>query len=165
VARELSGILEAVIRIAIVGPVASGKTTLATQIGGKLDLPVLDLDAHYYGRDPLPTAEEWAAKHDELIGSERWVIAGDYRAVADARFAVADAVVWLDLPRRACLYRVTKRKLRGNPSPLVDCWRWIWRYPNHGRHETATSLANPTLTCRIYRLHSSRDVASFLCNL
>jgi nicotinamide riboside kinase len=152
-------------RVAVVGPVAAGKTTLASQLGKILNLPVFDLDDFYYRRDPLPTPEEWSIAHEELVGADRWIIAGDYRAVADARFLAADTVVWLDFSRSTCLYRVTRRKLSGNPSPLVDCWRWIWRYPKHGRHETEASLTNPNLTCRIYRLRSSRDISSFLSDI
>jgi nicotinamide riboside kinase len=152
----------AVNRIAIVGPVASGKTTLATCLGSRLRLPVADLDDYYWRQFPLPTDEEWVAKHSELISGDRWIISGDYRAVANSRFHAADAVVWLDLPRPMLLYRVTLRKLKGHPAPLGDSWRWILRYANHGRHDTATALANPQLNCSIYRLRSSKDVTSFL---
>ena len=149
-------------RIAVVGPVASGKTTLATRLGSLFDLPIFDLDDFYWRRSPLPTDEEWAKKHSELISGDRWIISGDYRAVADTRFQAAEAVVWLDLPRRTCLRRVTIRKLEGNPAHLLESWRWIWRYTDHGRLETAVSLAKPDLTCTSYRLRSSKDVTSFL---
>jgi adenylate kinase family enzyme len=161
-ARETSlGRAWTVNRIAIVGPVASGKTTLAARLGSSLDLPVFDLDDYYWRHAP-PTDEEWAAKHRELVGGEQWIISGDYRAVAEARFRAADAVVWFDLPRSTCLTRATFRKVKGNPTPLVDSWRWIWRYATHGRHDTATTLSSCHLTCSIYRLQSSRAVTSFL---
>jgi adenylate kinase family enzyme len=152
-------------RIAVVGPVASGKTTLAACLSARLLLPMFDLDDYYWRQAPQPTVEEWATTHGELVGREQWIISGDYRAVANARFTAADAVVWLDLPRSTCLRRATIRKLKGNPTPLADSWRWIWRYGNQGRHETATSLANPHLTCAVYRLRSSRDVSSFLSDI
>jgi adenylate kinase family enzyme len=152
-------------RIAVVGPVASGKTTFAACLSARLLLPMFDLDDYYWRHAPPPTDEEWATTHRELIGREQWIISGDYRAVADARFSAADAVVWLDLPRSTCLYRATMRKLKGNPTPLTNSWHWIWRYAKHGRHDTATSLANPHLTCAIYQLRSSRDVSSFLSDI
>ena len=95
-----------------------------------------------------------------LVGREQWIISGDYRAVAETRFRAADAVVWLDLPRSKCLTRATFRKLKGNPTPLVDSCDW--RYANHGRRDTATALSSRHLTCSIYRLQSSRAVAFFL---
>jgi len=149
-------------RVAVVGPVASGKSVVAARLSSDLGLPVIDLDDCYWRQTPVPTEDEWEARHRELIEHECWIISGDYRAVADARFSAADTVVWLDLPRTTCLYRATLRRLNGNPAPLLDCWRWIWRYANRGRHETATALANPRLTCTIYRLRSTRAVTSFL---
>jgi hypothetical protein len=47
----------------------------------------------------------------------------------------------------------------------VDSWRWIWRYPSHGRRDTAVALDNTLLTCSIYRLRSSSDVSSFLSQI
>jgi hypothetical protein len=152
-------------RLAIVGPVASGKTTLARRLSPILGLPVHDLDDSYWRRDTRPTEAEWIATHRALVEGERWVISGDYRALAPERCKAADVVIWLDLPRRTCLVRALRRKRKGNPTPLLDCWRWIWRYPAHGRRETATALADPTLTCTILRLRNAADVASFLQSL
>ncbi len=100
--------------------------------------------------------------HSELISGDRWIVSGDYRAVAEARFQAADAVVWLDLPRSTCLARATVRKVKGNPAPLLESWRWIRRYASHGRRDTATALASSRLTCSVYRLRSPYDVTSFL---
>jgi hypothetical protein len=151
-----------VMRLAIVGPVASGKTTLARSLGPLLDLPVHDLDDYYWRQDTLPTDAEWVAMHRALIAGDRWIIAGDYREEAPERFQRAEAVIWLDLARRTCLVRATRRKLTGNPTPLIDCWRWIWRYPTHGRRETAEALADSSLICAIVRLRRVADVASVL---
>jgi adenylate kinase family enzyme len=149
-------------RIAIVGPVASGKTTLATSLGSISGLPVIELDDYYWRQSTLPTDEQWAARHAELISGDRWIISGDYRAVAGARFQAADIVVWVDLSWPRCLVRATARKLKGNPTPLLNSWSWIWRYANHGRHDTAAALASADLTCKIHRLRSTSDVNSFL---
>ena len=160
--RSMIGVVN---RIAIVGPVASGKTTFSARLGTRLGLPVFDLDDYYWRQLPQPTEEEWIQKHSELISGDRWIISGDYHAVASARFQAADAVVWLDLPRSRCLYRATLRNLKGNPAPLCDSWRWIWRYANHGRLDTATALTSPDLTCSIYHFRSSNDVNSFLSQI
>lgn len=152
----------AVERIAVVGPIASGKTTVAARLGASLGLPVVELDDHYWRHTPRPTDEEWATRHFALIRGDRWVISGDYRSVASVRFQAADMVVWLDLPRSTCLFRATVRKMKGNPAPIGDSWRWIWRYPAHGRLDTASALADPDLTCSVVRLHSSAEVVTFL---
>src|SRR5215471_17029117 len=122
-------------RIAVIGPVASGKSTLARQLGHRLGLPVIELDDVHWG-GPLLSDREWASVHGRLLAGERWIIAGDYRAVAGERFAAADTVVWLDLPRPVCLWRAC---LRRNALPKLACVRWIWRYPAHGRQQTIAS--------------------------
>jgi len=48
--------------------------------------------------------------HRRLLEPERWIIAGDYWAVAGERFTDTDTVVWLDLPRRLCWWRVCFRR-------------------------------------------------------
>jgi hypothetical protein len=40
-------------RIAIVGPVASGRSTLAARMGVCLCLPVIELDDHYWRHSPI----------------------------------------------------------------------------------------------------------------
>ncbi len=47
-------------RIVIIGPVASGKTTLARSISSTLGLPLVDLDDLYWCRTQLPSEAEWA---------------------------------------------------------------------------------------------------------
>ena len=149
----------------MVGPVAAGKTTLANRLGPLFGLPVRELDDSYWRRGRLPDEAEWAAIHREIVQQERWIIAGDYRAVASERFRAADVVLWLDLPRRTCVVRATLRKLGGNPAPLLDAWRWIVRYRSHGRVETVQALADPDLTCTILRVRRSGDVRAFLSAL
>ena len=45
-------------RIAIIGPGGAGKSTLAHQIGAKLGLPVIHLDAHYWHEGWVETPKE-----------------------------------------------------------------------------------------------------------
>lgn len=89
-------------RIAIVGPVAAGKSTLARHLGARLALPVVELDDVRWRSGRRFSDAEWAATHHQLLQPECWIIAGDHRAVAAERFAAADTIVWLDLGRAIC---------------------------------------------------------------
>ena len=151
-------------RVAVIGPVGAGKTTVGRSLSDRLGLPFVDLDDLYWRRDPVPTDAEWIEIHDAAVRQEAWVIAGDYRAVARARFAMADAVVWLDLPRRVCIAQATRRHLRGYPSGLRDCLRWIWHYRGHGRLETERTLAefSDLPVHRIRRRHDLRRLLALL---
>jgi hypothetical protein len=56
-------------RIAVIGAGGAGKTRLACALGQALDLPVVHLDAHYYGpgwRPLLPAC--WEGRQRQLDG-------------------------------------------------------------------------------------------------
>jgi adenylate kinase family enzyme len=146
-------------RIAVIGPVASGKSTLARYLGSRTGLPVVDLDDVYFGADGPFSDDEWRLVHGRLVARERWIIAGDYRAVAGERFAAADTIVWLDLPRLVCSWRALGRR---SPGSKVDCLRWIWRYPAHGREQTIASLRERAGSAALFRLRSPRQVRVFM---
>jgi len=140
-------------RVAVIGPVAAGKTTLGRALAAVLDLPWIDLDDVYYADGATWTDETWAAHHRELVARDRWLVSGDYRAVAADRFARADLVVWLDPPTWWCAVRAVRRSRRGR----LDCLRWLRRYPRHGRLETERALAVwPDLDVR--RFTAARNV-------
>lgn len=145
-------------RIAVIGPVASGKTTLAHILGSLLSLPVIDLDEVYFGADHRFSDEEWQIVHRDLLKNDRWIIAGDYRGVANDRFDAADTIIWLDLSRLICLWRVIWRSRKFQ----FDCFRWIWRYPMRGREQTIMSLNEHAKHAAVFHLRSPRQVRKFV---
>lgn len=149
-------------RIAVVGPVASGKTTLARLLGARLGLPVVELDDVYWRGGRTFSDAEWRAAHRHLLAPERWIIAGDHREVAGDRFAAADTIVWLDLPRWVCWWRALRRR---SPASRLDCLRWIWRYPAHGRLQTAASLREHAGGAAVLRLRSRRAARELLAGV
>jgi adenylate kinase family enzyme len=101
-------------RIALVGPVASGKSTLATAIAAHTGLQRVDLDQLFWGPDwtPLDTAVFHKGVRDGLAGPS-WIADGNYGGeVAEMLLGRAELVVWLDLPLRVCLPRLVRRSLR-----------------------------------------------------
>jgi len=149
-------------RIAVIGPVASGKTILARFLGSRMAIPVVDLDDVYFSAARPLTDDEWSEFHRSLLEPERWIIAGDYRAVAGERFAAADTIVWLDLPRLVCLWRALRR---ASPASKADCLRWIWRYPTRGREQTIALLREHAASAEVVHLRSVRDVRAFMMRI
>jgi hypothetical protein len=96
--------------------------------------------------------------HRRLLEPERWIIAGDYWAVAGERFTDTDTVVWLDLPRRLCWWRVCFRR---NSVLEIACIKWIWRYPAHGR-QTIALPREYAGTARLLQLRNRRQVQGFV---
>jgi len=103
-------------RIALIGCPGSGKSTLARQIAEKTGHPVIHLDYQYWqpGWVPVPK-DEFRAMQEQWVRSERWIIDGFYGGTLELRFAAADLVIFLDLPRLLCAWRVIRRN--GTPRP------------------------------------------------
>jgi hypothetical protein len=99
-------------RIAVVGPSASGKTTVARDLAARLGLPHVELDALHW----LPG---WRERPDEefrhavglAVDADRWIVDGNYPAVQDLVLDRATAVIWLDFPFRVVFARAMRRTL------------------------------------------------------
>jgi adenylate kinase family enzyme len=164
-------------RVAILGSGGAGKTTVALELGRRTRLPVVHLDPLYWApgwveRPP----EEFAAALEAAVAQERWILDGNvlWGDAADPRFARADTVVFLDLPRRTCLRRATMRRLRyrgerrpdlpdGCPEEFdLAFYRWMWSYPGRVRPRVLAILAGLPSEVVVHHLRSDDDVRGFL---
>jgi len=134
-------------RVAVIGCSGSGKTTLANELGSRLQIPVVHIDSHYWqvvgGERVESTPEQGAACHRQLIAEDAWVIDGMKFGVLDERLALADTVIYLDLPTSACLSGIARRRLRyrGQMRPDLGIYdritgrqlRWVWFFRRRHR--------------------------------
>lgn len=162
-------------RIAIIGSGGAGKSTVARELGERLDLPVVHLDQVFWqpGWDALPLTE-WQAQHAALCAEPQWVLDGNYGSTMDQRLAACDAVVFLDLPWWRCLYRVIRRRIRyagrSRPDMPPQCperltWsfmHWIISYPFNRRPVILQKLKVIADTSAVHRLRSPKAVKAFL---
>lgn len=90
----------------------AGKSTLAAELGKKLDIPVYHLDSIYWKPGWIEAdPEEFRAAQEEIAARDSWIIEGNYTASFDIRLKEADTFIYLEVPLRVCLYRVLKRWL------------------------------------------------------
>jgi adenylate kinase family enzyme len=103
---------------------------------------------------------------------------GEFPVIAhiDTRLIRADTVVFLDLPRRVCLWRLLRRHnrrradypggVREGVGWLFILARWILRYPSQKRPAIEFAIAGhcPADTT-VIRLRSRRQVTDFLRTL
>jgi adenylate kinase family enzyme len=165
-------------RVAVIGSGGSGKSTLARELARRTGLPLTHLDHLFWrpGWEAVPD-DEWQATHAELIAAERWIIDGNYGSTMEARLAAADTVVFLDLPRLVCLWRVIRRVALagrfGRPNQIPGLSDkidraflvWIWTYPEKKRPEVLARLAKVPATTTVHRLQSRRETRDFLDHL
>ncbi|HEX6591434.1 MAG TPA: hypothetical protein VF050_05510 [Moraxellaceae bacterium] len=163
-------------RILIVGSGGSGKSTLSAQLGKRLGLPVIHMDAEYWQPGWVePEKPDWQRRVDELCDGDAWVMDGNYSGTLASRLAVCDTVIFLDLPRLLCLWRVVSRGVRyfgvTRPDMAEGCperWpdlvflKWIWNYPERSRPKVLALLQEHAQGRQIIRLHSRREVQQFL---
>jgi adenylate kinase family enzyme len=147
-------------RVLVIGSGGSGKSTFARRLGELLNIQVKHLDSFYWrpGWQETPK-EEWLAKVKEL------------------RIQHCDTIVFLDLPRLLCVWRIAKRRLlyrgRSRPDMGAGCpekldWEfvsWVWGYSRRSRPKIVKLLQEHSGTKQIVWLRSRAGVKKFLDEL
>jgi adenylate kinase family enzyme len=113
----IGGTLLGVRRIAVVGSGGAGKSTCARRFGALTGIPVIHLDCYFWKPGWAETpAEQWRALQADLGAGDSWIMDGNYGGTFDVRFARADTVVVLAMPRWLCLTRAMWRTFRRSRS-------------------------------------------------
>ena len=167
------------------GPSGSGKSTFARELGRRLALPVVELDAVFHSRPHWNdlTRDEFRAAVSEILEREQggWVIEGNYATVRDLILPRADTVVRLRLPFRIVYPRLVRRTLtRGMRRELLwgvnrESLRMalltrdsmlLWGITNwrKGTRKTTADIASIPHSARVVELRSPRAVRAFLAH-
>ena len=166
-------------RVVVLGPGGAGKSVLAREIGRRTGLPVVHLDPLFWGEGWAPVPAQKARREFRAaIAGDRWIADGNFlwdeRVDEDARLERADTVVFLDFPRRICLWRVLARLVRDHRRSRPDLpagayegfdvplLRWICSYPKTDRPRVLELLAQLPDRVEVHRLRSPADVRAFL---
>ena len=113
--------LSAYDRIAVIGCPGSGKSFLARQIAERTGHPLIHMDYEIWQPGWVkPSKEELIAMQREWMQAERWLIDGHWGGTLELRFAAADLVLCLDLPRWLCVWRVLRRRRKSRPDMRPD---------------------------------------------
>jgi adenylate kinase family enzyme len=162
-------------RVLVIGPGGAGKSTLADELGKRLKIEVLHLDKFYWQAGWVePAKDEWLLKVEEFLKRDSWIMDGNYSGTLETRLKACDAVIFLDMPRSVCLWRVFKRALmyrgRSRPDMAEGCDErltlefvlWIWNYRRRSRPKVLRLLESHRGEKEVVWLKSQRDVKRFL---
>lgn len=165
-------------KILLIGSGGSGKSTLARELGTRLSIDVHHLDALLWKPNWTPaTRQEQLATQSALIEHESWIIDGNYGGTLDFRLNAADTIIFLDLPRIVCTYRVLKRMLsyRGKTRPDMGSGceerfdlkflKWVWDYPKSQRPTVINRLQALPDDKQVIMLHSRTEVRNFITRI
>ncbi|WP_229054768.1 AAA family ATPase [Aeromicrobium sp. Leaf350] len=168
-------------RLLVAGRPGAGKSTLARRVAAATGIPYTELDVLHHGPG-------WNARPEfdddvlALAQSPAWVTEWQYPQARPVLVAHADAIVWLDLPVRVTMTRLTRRTVSrvrhgtelwaGNVEPPLrtiltepnHIIRWAWRT----RHDYRTLVADaraehPDL--QLVHLRSQRAADAYLATL
>src|SRR5438132_1981195 len=99
-------------RVVVGGTSASGKTTLASRLAGRLGVPHVELDALHWEAGWIEAPNElFRARTQEALSGNCWVVDGNYSVVRDIVWGRADTVIFLDYPLIVILGRLLRRTL------------------------------------------------------
>lgn len=167
-------------KIAVQGTSGSGKTTVARELARRHGVAHVELDALFHGPGWAQTpADEFRRRVAAATDGDGWVVDGNYDSkLGDLVLGRADIIVWLDVPLRVALSRVTRRTIsrirtgeelwNGNR----ESWRggflgwesmFVWTIRSHLRNRRARPerlARHPNL--RVVRLRSREEVESYL---
>ena len=168
-------------RVSVIGGSSTGKTTVSRELASLLGVPHIELDAlhHDAGWQEAP-ADVLQARVDAALAAapDGWVVDGNYHGkLGTYVLERADTVVFLDLPLRTALRRVTWRTLRrsitreelwnGNRESFRiafsrDSIVW-WVIRNHGSHRKKwPERVAPLTHLQVIRLRSAGEVRDWL---
>jgi len=165
-------------RVLVIGSGGSGKSTFSTRLGELLNLEVHHLDKLFWHPGWVETPrDEWLKIVTELTDRDSWILDGNYSGTLDVRIHKADTVIFLDLSRWLCLWRIISRVLRyrdGTRPDMAEGCRerldlefisWVWNYPRRSRPKVVKLLAEHSEGKKIIWLRSRAEVERFLTNL
>ena len=159
----------------MIGSGGAGKSVFSRALAARTGLPVVHLDREFWSPGWVAMDDEpWAARVRELADADDWIMDGNYGGTMEIRFARADTVIFLDLPRVLCILGAIWRSVRyrraarpdmsaGNRERLdLAFLAWIWSYPRTRRPGILRRLEAVPSTTRVVRLTSRRAMREFL---
>ena len=164
-------------RVAVFGNAGGGKSTLARRLAELTELPLYVLDMMQFNPGGVKVPQhEFLQAHADLLRRDEWIIDGFGNAVlAWERFAVADTLIYVDLPLWIYYNWVTKRLIKGlfaNPkgwpenSPLwsstLSSYRVIPLCHRNLTPKYRQLVAETAASKRVHHLRSVAQIRSFI---
>lgn len=162
-------------RVAVIGPPGAGKTTFALRLAETTGLPLVHLDRHFWRPGWVETPrDEWRSCHAELLAQDEWIIDGVYMNTLEKRVAAADTVIFFDVSRARCMWRIVKRivSTRGTVRPDMaegcpEKWdleflAYVWTFRSKRRPKILSALENLPPGKQVVRMTRSGEMEAYL---
>ena len=150
-------------RLVILGPGASGKSTLAVRLGEITGLSVVELDKVFWRAGIVPTPrDQWVKIQEMLVEENGWIMDGDLGPcdAVEVRLRAADTVIFLDFSLLRCAWRALRRS-----RERADFWLWLLRYHRQSRPFLMEAIAKHAANATLHILRSPEAVRRFLADV
>lgn len=160
-------------KIVVIGSPGAGKSTFARKLRDATALPLYYLDMLWHKPDGSNISrEEFAAKLEEIMRKERWIIDGNYAHTLELRLRACDTVFLLDYPLELCLAgaaaRIGKKR---EDMPWVEkefdaqFRQWILDFPKEQLPQIYGLLEQYQNGRDIFIFHSRKQAEAYLKTL
>ena len=150
-------------RVVILGPGASGKSTLAAHLGEITGLPVVELDKVFWQPGLVATPrDQWVEIQERVVEENAWIMDGDlgpYDAV-EVRLRAADTIIFLDFSLVRCAWRAVRRSRERS-----DFWLWLLRYRRQSRQTLLEAIANHAANANLHVLRNPEALRQFVADV
>lgn len=147
-------------RVVIIGPGASGKSTLALQLGEITGLPVVELDKVFWRPGLIETPrDQWMGIQRKLVEEKEWILDGDLGPydVIEVRLRAADTIIFLDFSLLRCAWRSARRS-----RERLDFWLWLLRYRRESRPFLMEAIRSHAAKATVQVLRNPAAVKRFV---
>jgi adenylate kinase family enzyme len=161
-------------KVVVIGSGGSGKSRFSRLLGEILALPVVHLDKLFWQPNWTRTPEdEWIEIVSQEIAQDEWIMDGNFGGTRELRMRAADTIIFLDLPRWLCMWRILKRAIlyRGKDRPDMakgcnerfdpEFIMWVWNYRARSRARALAEI-DDLKDQNVFILKSSHEVEQFL---
>ncbi|MBO3066068.1 DNA topology modulation protein [Staphylococcus shinii] len=165
-------------KIIVIGSSGSGKSTLSRELSHILEIPVYHLDKLFWKPNWVMTTKDEQFKiQNSLLDKNEWIIDGNYTGILEERLLSADTIIFLNLPRRICYYRVFKRLLKNFGKTRIDMGKdckerinltflkYIWNYPKYRKPFLLKKFRKLENEKKIFVLNSKKEIKEFKIQL
>lgn len=165
-------------KIIVIGSSGSGKSTLSRELSHMLEIPVYHLDKLFWKPNWVMTTKDEQFKiQNSLLDKNEWIIDGNYTGILKERLLSADTIIFLNLPRRICYYRVFKRLLKNFGKTRIDMGKdckerinltflkYIWKYPKYRKPFLLKKFRKLENEKKIFVLNSKKEIKEFKIQL
>jgi adenylate kinase family enzyme len=150
-------------RVVILGPGASGKSTLAVRLGEITGLSVIEMDKVFWRPGLVATPrDQWVKIQQTLVAENGWIMDGDLGPddAVEVRLRAADTIIFLDFSLVRCAWRAVWRS-----RERAGFWLWLLRYRRQSRPFLMKAIPNQASNATLHVLRNPEELRRFVADV